>query len=251
MFPKFQPSSKESLPWLAEAAQHFGVPSPELLTMSLVKQKLTQAASRSSVSIRSLTDAEARTNAATLAKEVYKRLFEWIVRMINAAIDCNNKGGGKGATLGLGVLDIYGFEILEQNGFEQLCINFVNEKLHQYAIALTLKAEQEEYASEGIEWVDVPYTDNLPVVTLIERANGGLFNVLDEACTYKNATNERFAGALTAAFITSSNNSKRGGGGGGGGGGGIVTAPRLREDACFAIQHFAGQVECELVIGPQ
>ena len=47
--------------------------------------------------------------------------------------------------LSIGVLDIYGFEIFERNGFEQLSINFVNEKLQQIFIALTLKAEQEEY----------------------------------------------------------------------------------------------------------
>lgn len=42
----------------------------------------------------------------------------------------------------IGVLDIYGFEIFQQNGFEQFCINFVNEKLQQIFIELTLKAEQ-------------------------------------------------------------------------------------------------------------
>jgi myosin heavy subunit len=42
----------------------------------------------------------------------------------------------------IGILDIYGFEIFEKNGFEQFCINFVNEKLQQIFIELTLKAEQ-------------------------------------------------------------------------------------------------------------
>lgn len=44
--------------------------------------------------------------------------------------------------LEIGILDIYGFEIFEKNGFEQFCINFVNEKLQQIFIELTLKAEQ-------------------------------------------------------------------------------------------------------------
>ena len=44
--------------------------------------------------------------------------------------------------LNLGILDIYGFEIFQKNGFEQFCINFVNEKLQQIFIELTLKAEQ-------------------------------------------------------------------------------------------------------------
>ena len=42
----------------------------------------------------------------------------------------------------VGILDIYGFEIFAQNGFEQFCINYVNEKLQQIFIELTLKAEQ-------------------------------------------------------------------------------------------------------------
>ena len=50
--------------------------------------------------------------------------------------------GAGGSTLNLGILDIYGFEIFQKNGFEQFCINFVNEKLQQIFIELTLKAEQ-------------------------------------------------------------------------------------------------------------
>lgn len=57
----------------------------------------------------------------------------------------------------IGVLDIYGFEIFEKNGFEQFCINYVNEKLQQYFIELTLKAEQEEYNREGIQWTPIKY----------------------------------------------------------------------------------------------
>ena len=55
----------------------------------------------------------------------------------------------------IGILDIYGFEIFQKNGFEQFCINFVNEKLQQIFIELTLKAEQEEYVQEGIKWREI------------------------------------------------------------------------------------------------
>lgn len=58
----------------------------------------------------------------------------------------------KGATSTIiGVLDIYGFEIFDTNQFEQLCINYVNEKLQQIFIQLTLKTEQEEYVREQIK----------------------------------------------------------------------------------------------------
>ena len=68
----------------------------------------------------------------------------------------------------IGILDIYGFEIFQKNGFEQFCINFVNEKLQQIFIELTLKAEQEEYVQEGIKWQEIKYFNNISVCELIE-----------------------------------------------------------------------------------
>jgi myosin-1 len=70
--------------------------------------------------------------------------------------------------LSIGVLDIYGFEIFENNGFEQFCINFVNEKLQQIFIELTLKAEQEEYVREGIAWKPINFFNNKVVCDLVE-----------------------------------------------------------------------------------
>ena len=67
----------------------------------------------------------------------------------------------------IGILDIYGFEIFDKNSFEQLCINYVNETLHQIFIDLTLKAEQEEYVREGIPWTQVAYHNNKPTVDLL------------------------------------------------------------------------------------
>ena len=51
--------------------------------------------------------------------------------------------------------DFSGFEIFQDNSFEQLCINYVNEKLQQIFIELTLKAEQEEYVNEQIKWTPI------------------------------------------------------------------------------------------------
>ena len=83
--------------------------------------------------------------------------------------------------LNIGILDIYGFEIFQKNGFEQFCINFVNEKLQQIFIELTLKAEQEEYKQEGIKWKDIEYFNNLTVCELIEGRNPpGIFSVMDD-----------------------------------------------------------------------
>ncbi len=72
-----------------------------------------------------------------LAKEIYSRLFNYVIKCVNGALANRNDGAVR-----IGILDIYGFEVFDCNGFEQFCINYVNEKLQQIFIDLTLKAEQ-------------------------------------------------------------------------------------------------------------
>lgn len=111
-----------------------------------------------------------------LAKGIYNNLFEWIVERVNVSL-----GGGAGGAL-IGILDIYGFEIFEHNSFEQICINYVNEKLQQTFIQLTLKAEQDEYVQEQILWTPIDYFNNKVVCDLIEatRPQPGLFAALND-----------------------------------------------------------------------
>lgn len=85
---------------------------------------------------------------------IYDRLFTWIVGRINDTIEIRNKREHGKCTV-IGVLDIYGFEVFDTNSFEQLNINYCNEKLQQLFIELVLQEEQEEYRREGIEWEEV------------------------------------------------------------------------------------------------
>lgn len=87
-----------------------------------------------------------------LGKAIYQNLFEWIVDRVNISMKTR---GAVAHTIG--ILDIYGFEIFENNSFEQICINYVNEKLQQIFIQLTLRTEQEEYAREQITWTPIKY----------------------------------------------------------------------------------------------
>jgi len=83
----------------------------------------------------------------------------------------------------IGILDIYGFEIFQVNAFEQLCINYVNEKLQQLFISQTLDSEQQEYRREGIKWQQIEFFNNKIVCDLIEDPKThGLFPLLDEQC---------------------------------------------------------------------
>ncbi|KAG1651266.1 Unconventional myosin-Ie [Nymphon striatum] len=119
------------------------------------------------------------------AKNVYSRLFSYLVNVINDAMKTDTYD------LNIGILDIYGFEIFERNGFEQFCINFVNEKLQQIFIELTLKAEQEEYVQEGIDWTPVDYFNNKIVCELIEtKSPPGIICILDDVCATMHAVSD-------------------------------------------------------------
>uniref|UniRef100_A0AAQ5YM01 Myosin motor domain-containing protein n=1 Tax=Amphiprion ocellaris TaxID=80972 RepID=A0AAQ5YM01_AMPOC len=114
-----------------------------------------------------------------LAKAVYGRTFTWLVEKINQSLAL--KVHSKDSSV-IGLLDIYGFEVLQQNSFEQFCINYCNEKLQQLFIELTLRSEQEEYETEGIAWETVQYFDNKIICDLIEEKHKGIISILDEEC---------------------------------------------------------------------
>ena len=107
---------------------------------------------------------EAENVRDSIARDIYSRLFDWVVFLINKALVPPNTSN----KLFLGVLDIFGFENFKVNSFEQLCINYANEKLHQQFIEHVFKLEQKEYAQEGISWSSVETTDNQPCLDLVE-----------------------------------------------------------------------------------
>ncbi|ODV58693.1 class I myosin [Ascoidea rubescens DSM 1968] len=132
-----------------------------------------------------------------LAKGIYNNLFEWIVQRVNKSLHTLNQPTHRS----IGILDIYGFEIFQNNSFEQLCINYVNEKLQQIFIQLTLKAEQEEYVNEKIKWTPIDYFNNQIVCDLIEsKRPPGVFAALNDACATahadSNAADQSFAQRL-------------------------------------------------------
>jgi len=116
----------------------------------------------------------------TLAKTLYEKLFSWLVNCINNNI-FHAKSDGTHKYV-IGVLDIYGFEIFNVNGFEQFTINYCNEKLQQLFIELTLKSEQEEYNSEGIKWENIDYFNNQIICDLIESKTNSIIALLNEEC---------------------------------------------------------------------
>ncbi|XP_060894091.1 unconventional myosin-Ih [Labrus mixtus] len=114
-----------------------------------------------------------------LAKAIYGQTFTWLVSRINESME--NKVREEKDTV-IGLLDIYGFEVFYVNSFEQFCINYCNEKLQQLFIQLTLKAEQEEYEAEDIEWEPVQFFNNRIICDLVEEKHRGIISILDEEC---------------------------------------------------------------------
>merc|ERR1719295_1155128 len=123
-----------------------------------------------------------------IAKATYERLFKWIVTRINRSLDRTKR---QGASF-IGILDIAGFEIFELNSFEQLCINYTNEKLQQLFNHTMFILEQEEYQREGIEWKFIDFgLDLQPTIDLIEKPMG-IMALVDEECWFPKATDKSF-----------------------------------------------------------
>ena len=156
-----------------------------------------------------------------LAKALYSRVFDWIVEAVNKCLKKDSE------SMCLGVLDIYGFEIFQKNGFEQFCINYVNEKLQQIFIELTLRAEQDEYASEGIQWTPIDFFNNKIVCDLIESKRPvGIMAVLDDICAQLHGQSEGADAKLLNKLQMS-----------------ISDHAHFRGlDASFVVTHYAGKV---------
>ncbi|XP_067871836.1 myosin-7B-like [Heterodontus francisci] len=126
-----------------------------------------------------------------LAKATYDRMFKWLVTRINKTLDTKLP-----SKFFIGVLDIAGFEIFQLNSFEQLCINFTNEKLQQFFNHHMFVLEQEEYKMQGLEWTFVDFGLDLQAcIDLIEKPLG-ILSILEEECMFPKATDMTFNAKL-------------------------------------------------------
>ncbi|KAL8792471.1 MAG: hypothetical protein Q9195_004927 [Heterodermia aff. obscurata] len=138
------------------------------------------------------TPEQVRSALDALSKGIYERGFGDLVNRINRQLDRADMGADDSHFIG--VLDIAGFEIFENNSFEQLCINYTNEKLQQFFNHHMFVLEQEEYAREQIEWKFIDFGKDLqPTIDLIELPNPiGIFSCLDEDSVMPKATDKSF-----------------------------------------------------------
>ncbi|KAM4727549.1 myosin-7-like isoform 2-T2 [Anableps anableps] len=161
-----------------------------------------------------------------LAKAVYEKMFLWMVVRINHSLDTRQP-----RQYFIGVLDIAGFEIFDFNTFEQLCINFTNEKLQQFFNHHMFVLEQEEYKKEGIEWTFIDFGMDLQAcIDLIEKPMG-IMSILEEECMFPKASDATFKAKLYDNHLGKSSNFQK---------------PRIvkgKPEAHFALVHYAGTVD--------
>ncbi|XP_051558226.1 unconventional myosin-XV [Myxocyprinus asiaticus] len=121
-----------------------------------------------------------------VAKILYSLLFHWLTERINGRIYPRNEA------LSISLLDIYGFENLTFNSFEQLCINYANETLQFFFTKIIFKLEQEEYIREQISWKELAFTDNQACIDLIAAKPHGILRILDDQSSFPQATDHTF-----------------------------------------------------------
>ncbi len=168
---KIVPSTQHHL----EAAAHlFGVDVVHL-TGCLVG-KLVQMGRGSVVEIK-LNVNQALDSRDTLSKALYGNLFDWTIRTVNSTLKTVE------SPYFIGILDIFGFEIFELNSFEQLCINYANEKLQFHFNEVIFSGEMSMYEEEGISTEKIEFEDNGECVMLVEGKPYGLLGLLDEECS--------------------------------------------------------------------
>ncbi|KAK7929365.1 hypothetical protein WMY93_005760 [Mugilogobius chulae] len=121
-----------------------------------------------------------------VAKILYSLLFSWLTERINGRVYPRQEA------LSISILDIYGFEELQVNSFEQLCINYANESLQAFFVKVVFQEEQEEYMREQIEWQQQPFSHNQECMDLISAKPHGILRILDDQCGFPQATDHTF-----------------------------------------------------------
>eukprot|EP00474_Spongospora_subterranea_P002201 CRZ02659.1 hypothetical protein [Spongospora subterranea] len=214
-----QVSNPQSLEW---AASLFGVDF-ERLTFVLTKRTL-KIRGQGDTCV-SLGEDQAFDARDALSKFIYAAMFDWIVSRVNQSMSVG-PGEASKVTRSIGILDIFGFEVFEVNSFEQLCINFTNERLQQFFNANTFKLEEELYAAEGIAFEHVSFVDNQPMVDLLTQKPLGIMNLLDEEVVIPQGSDTKFLHKIVENHSSNVN---------------FKTGPKSQADS-FVIVHYAGPV---------
>ncbi|CAL4062729.1 unnamed protein product [Meganyctiphanes norvegica] len=208
-----EPDGDEAARIIAELS---GVDPDQMLT-NYCKPKIKVGAE---LLVKGQTVEKATDSVGAMAKGMFDRLFSYLVITCNKTLFTGMKRHSF-----IGVLDIAGFEIFDYNGFEQICINFCNEKLQQFFNHHMFVLEQEEYKKEEIQWVFIDFGMDLAACIELFEKPMGLLSILEEESMFPKATDKSFAEKLTANCLGKS-----------------VAFIKPKGDAHFGCCHYAGVV---------
>ncbi|KAM8728243.1 unconventional myosin-VIIa-like [Acanthopagrus schlegelii] len=159
-------------------------------------------------------------------KAIYNKLFIWIVKKINSIIYQRLIKNPKSSFLSIGLLDIFGFENFHSNSFEQLCINFANEKLQQFFVGHIFKLEQKEYLKEDIVWKNIKFSDNQNILDLLAGKPCNVLALIDEESHFPKGSDITMLNKMNKQHKKNK----------------IYVGSRSEHDTYFGIHHFAGVV---------
>ncbi|EGB09584.1 hypothetical protein AURANDRAFT_24242, partial [Aureococcus anophagefferens] len=172
---------------------------------------------------------EAREACVGACKAVYALLFAHVVA----------EGGRNGAAppearrraAFIGILDIFGFEVFDDgNSFEQLLINYTNERMQKNFNDFVFESEQKEYVAERVEWSFVDFPSNVSVLKLLE-GSPGVLKLVDDECWFPNGTDKALATKLYRSFGGAAPETEK------------PKPSKKKKNGAFRIRHYAGSVE--------
>ncbi len=179
---------------LGNAADMFGVTAKDLEQGLLTRD----ISNRSETVIQKHNPREARDARDALAKHTYSRLFDFLTDCINDALSSRIDSHDSSDIATISVLDIFGFESFGHNSFEQLCINYCNEKLQGFFNNHIFKLEQEEYRREEIDVSQIGFSDNEAVIAAIDHRSTGIFAICDDQVNLLRGSDDGFHNKMLA-----------------------------------------------------
>ena len=174
-----------------------------------------------------LTSANGQRDA--LVKHVYTMMFNLLIARINMNIESEREFHKF-----IGLLDVFGFEVFQTNSFEQLCINYANERLHNFFLMRVFEVEIELYRMQNLQVPALNYPDNAKVIELLEKSPTGIFPLLDAQCKMPKGSDKGFCASAQKQhaghphFLTLATSS--------------LKVKGTTDDNAFVISHFAGDV---------
>lgn len=200
--------------------------SSDQLAAALTKRRLRTS---SETLVVGMDVAQAANTRNALVMECYRLLFEWLVGRINARIR-RPAAAKKSSMQFIGLLDIFGFEDMAVNSFEQLCINYANEALQHQFNQYVFAEEQKLYQEEAIAWAFVDFPNNIACLELFEKKPIGLFSLSDQECLFPTGSDKALIAKFYAEFEKKRHHAH------------FQSAPAVLRQSHFVIKHYAGSV---------